>query len=326
MNVIRNKRAEVLDSINAAYDISICVITYNKVDFIDEAIRSVFMQKTNCSYEIVIGDNNSTDGTQNILREYWNRSPEKFTIIFNNENLGLTTNIYNTMSKSKGKYIIILYGDDYWISENKLQIQYDFLEHNSNYNGVTSAIEFRYNKENKPFKIVPCKKMRNTTCSLKKYMNGFDFPLAGMMFRNNIFSNEQKHFEKMIKASLFIDDLSFCILFLMIGDVFILPEATGVYRCFHKEENINNFNSVNSIKKRVEMSIQLCNCLDSLTNNKLDFSMRYGLVLASAWYAILKRKLSLQDYKEIIQMLQPQYRKKHSKLLWKGIYRKVTLR
>ncbi|RAZ91699.1 SAM-dependent methyltransferase, partial [Klebsiella oxytoca] len=76
-------------------------------------------------YEIVIGDNQSTDGTRELLHEYWEKYPEKVAVILNDQNLGLTTNMYNTMRKCKGKYIIVLYGDDYWISDRKIQEQFD---------------------------------------------------------------------------------------------------------------------------------------------------------------------------------------------------------
>ena len=130
MNVIENINAEVLDSSERIYDLSVCIITYNKVDYIRSAIESVLMQKTTCKYEIVIGDNQSTDGTKDVLYEYWKKYPEKIALILNDQNLGLTANMYNTMRKCKGKYIIILYGDDYWTSYKKMQDQYDFLEKN----------------------------------------------------------------------------------------------------------------------------------------------------------------------------------------------------
>ena len=212
MNIVENKRAKILDSSNEIYDVSVCIITYNKEEFIEDTINSVLMQKTTCSYEIVVGDNASTDKTREILQQYWEKDPTKFTIILNNENLGLTTNMYNTMRKAKGKYIVVLYGDDYWISENKIQSHFDFLETNGSVLAVSSAIESRYSGEDVGFYKFPVKKMCGEICTLKDFLNGYNFPMVGVMFRNEVFTRETAHFKKMLDASLTIDDLSFCIL------------------------------------------------------------------------------------------------------------------
>ena len=73
MDLVLNDKAEILDSKESQYDVSICIITYNKRPYIREAIESILTQKTTCRYEIVIGDNASTDGTTDILEDYWNR-------------------------------------------------------------------------------------------------------------------------------------------------------------------------------------------------------------------------------------------------------------
>ncbi len=323
MNIVMNKKAEILDSTGTSYDISICVITYNKEKYIRDTIESILMQETTCSYEIVVGDNASTDGTRSILREYWHYDSDKFSIILNDVNIGLTANIYNAMMKAKGKYIAVLYGDDYWIAKDRLQKQFNFLEQNANFVGVTSAIENRYDGQNKGFKIFPSSSMRGRCCTLDLYLSGYDFPMAGVMFRNDIFSNQRNHFRKMLEASLSIDDLSFCILLLMTGNVYIFAETMGVYRCFKKENNSNNFNTVNSIYKRSYMSIELLNKLDKLTNSTLDLSMRYGMILGSAFWTVMKGELKFKDYRKLTLQINDHSQKPF--LMVKGLLRKVQL-
>lgn len=325
MNVIENINAEVLDSSERIYDLSVCIITYNKVDYIRSAIESVLMQKTTCKYEIVIGDNQSTDGTKDVLYEYWRKYPEKIALILNDQNLGLTANMYNTMRKCKGKYIIILYGDDYWTSYKKMQDQYDFLEKNPDFLGVTSCVESRYDGEKTAIRIFPCSKIRGRKCCLANYLNGYDFPMAGVMFRNDVFSEENAHFKKMLVASTSIDDLSFCILLLMKGNVFVIPEVTAVYRCFKKGNNANNFNTVNPKIKRNRMSIELLNRIDVATDNILNLSMRYGLILASSFFAVLKGEAKFSEYKNTTRFLSARYVNKKKSLLLKGILKKIYL-
>lgn len=325
MNKVLNQNSIVLDSSCNDYDVSVCVITYNKEKYIREAIDSVLKQKTTCKYEIVIGDNASTDNTTSILKEYWQNDHDRFSIIFNKTNLGLTTNIYNTMQKAKGKYIIILYGDDYWIDKNKMQTQFDYLENNVKCNAVTTAICSIYDGEKESFRVFPNKKLMNKYCTLQDYLNGYDFPMAGVMFKNEIFSKNESHFKKMLEASLFIDDLSFCILLLMLGDVFVIGMIMGAYRCFKKDSNSTNFNSVNPKIKRDKMSVELLNNLDSVTGNQLDLRMRYSLIMASSFSAVVKKEMKLIDYKNLLTKLPKKYSSNHFHMLIEGILRKICL-
>ena len=121
--------------------VSVHVITYNHADYIREAIDSVLMQEVDFPMEIVIGDDESTDGTREICMEYAEQYPEKIRLMLhhreNNIELhGRPTHLfqywYNTLSL-RGRYIAVLSGDDYWTDPLKLQKQCDFLEANSDF-------------------------------------------------------------------------------------------------------------------------------------------------------------------------------------------------
>lgn len=325
MNEILNRNSIVFDSLCSEYDVSVCIITYNKERYIKEAIESVLMQETTCRYEIVVGDNSSTDQTPTILKSYWEKDKEHFSLILNNENLGLTTNIYNTMMKAKGKYIIILYGDDYWISPEKMQRQFDYLEKHMDVVGVTATLEYRYDGENTPFKLFPNASMRGKKCTLDCYLSGYDFPMAGVMFRNDAFNEKREVFSKMLEASLYIDDLSFCILLLSVGDVFILAEPTSAYRCFKKTENAGNFNSVNSTYRKLNMSMELLSKLWHVTDKEYDFRMRFGLVLVSALKSVLKKEISRNDYTKLVSKMPAVYQKDSTLILLKALAKKLFI-
>lgn len=269
---------EILDSKKKKYDVSICIVTYNHSNYIDDTIKSIFMQKTELNYEIVVGDDVSPDDTQEKLRKYWEKYPDTFSLLLNKKNVGLSQNIYNVFSKAKGKYLIVLYGDDYWIDENKLDMEYRFLEGNRNYVCVTTPVESIYNGEEKPFRILPMRFLWNKRITLEKYLRGYDFPMAGAMFRADVFNENRGHFYKIVLACQTIDDASFCILLLEKGDVFIIGKVTAAYRCFKKEHGALNFNSINSMTQKSIKHVKLFNELDELLDFKLDFGMRYGLV------------------------------------------------
>lgn len=108
--------------------VSIAMVTYNHEQYIAKALDSVLMQKTNFDYEIVIGEDCSTDGTRAIVIDYQHRYPDKFRLLLNETNLGMHKNADQTINACKGEYVAMLDGDDHWTAPYKLQKQVDFLE------------------------------------------------------------------------------------------------------------------------------------------------------------------------------------------------------
>lgn len=114
-------------------DISIVVASYNHERYIEKALSSILMQRTEYSYEVWIGDDASTDNTQNILRSLEEKYPDNFHFILRCKNVGADANFKDLYSRTTGRYLAILEGDDYWIADNKLQLQVEFLENHKDY-------------------------------------------------------------------------------------------------------------------------------------------------------------------------------------------------
>jgi len=122
--------------------VSICCITYNHAPFIRKALDGFLMQEppTGVSadkpwYEILIHDDCSTDGTDNIIREYTNKYPDKIFPLFETENQyskGKVVDAYN-YDRARGKYIAVCEGDDYWTDPKKLQKQVDWMDAHHEY-------------------------------------------------------------------------------------------------------------------------------------------------------------------------------------------------
>lgn len=109
--------------------VSVAMITYNHEAFIAQAIESVLMQQTDFEFELVIGEDCSTDSTRAIVRDYGKRYPEQIRLLLPEHNQGMIPNFVTTMNACQGKYIAWLEGDDFWTDPCKLQKQVDFLEH-----------------------------------------------------------------------------------------------------------------------------------------------------------------------------------------------------
>lgn len=117
-----------LDTCSEKPIVSILVLAYNHEKYIGQAIESIVCQKTNFPYEIVIGEDYSSDMTRSICLDYLKRYPNKIKLLLQNSNKGLIGNFCDTMSVCKGKYIAECAGDDFWADCYKLQKHIDYME------------------------------------------------------------------------------------------------------------------------------------------------------------------------------------------------------
>ena len=112
--------------------VSVLMVTYNHEKFIDEAINSVVLQNFNYPYEIIIGDDCSTDNTLERCKKWQEKYPTLIKIISRDRNIGIQRNYMETYNHCQGEYIAICEGDDFWCSKHKLQRQVEYMDsHNS---------------------------------------------------------------------------------------------------------------------------------------------------------------------------------------------------
>ena len=133
--------------------VSICCITYNHEPYIVQTLDGFLMQKTSFPFEVLVHDDASTDRTTDIIREYEKKFPKIIKPIYQKENQYSKGNRAILASfiypRAKGKYIALCEGDDYWIDENKLQIQVDFLESNTEYGMCYTNFNIYYQNKKK---------------------------------------------------------------------------------------------------------------------------------------------------------------------------------
>lgn len=109
---------------------------YNAERFISLAIESILRQDFNGSYELLIADDVSNDGTASIIKKYQGLYPNIIKPTFRSENLGCSGNSLALAMSANGRYIAFCDSDDVWNDIHKLQIQYDFLEEHKDYGMV----------------------------------------------------------------------------------------------------------------------------------------------------------------------------------------------
>lgn len=116
--------------------VSVCITTYNLEAYIAHTLDSVLCQETTFDYEVIIGDDFSTDNTREILLQYQAQYPDKIVLHFQEKNIGVNRNDYDLIYLAKGKYIAWCDGDDYWLTKDKLQKQADILDANPDFSCV----------------------------------------------------------------------------------------------------------------------------------------------------------------------------------------------
>lgn len=127
--------------------LSICVVSYNHETCIGECLDHILEQQMNFSYEIIVGNDCSTDGTAKILEGY----KEQVNVINRLKNLGMCANLYDLLLRARGKYVFCFDGDDYLCNSMALQKQVDFLESHSEYYAVSAWGYMYKEKEDKMY-------------------------------------------------------------------------------------------------------------------------------------------------------------------------------
>lgn len=122
-----------MDKTNVSPLVSVIMLSYNQADCMERAIASVLQQETDFEFEIVIHDDASTDGSQEVLKRLAEEHPGKFKLILRQENYfrkegGFGQIMQSLMAEADGKYLANLECDDVWTGNRKLQEQIDLLE------------------------------------------------------------------------------------------------------------------------------------------------------------------------------------------------------
>ena len=110
---------------------TVCVITYNQEKYIRQCLQSIIDQQTDFEFDVVVGDDFSTDETPQIIREFADRYPGRITPILNKSKIGGTQNYVSTHLIARGEYVAHLDGDDL-AYPGKLQRQADLLDQRKN--------------------------------------------------------------------------------------------------------------------------------------------------------------------------------------------------
>lgn len=203
--------------------VSVCVVTYNQEKYLAECLESLVQQETNFNFEIIVGEDCSTDGTRAIVKSYAEKYPHLVIPLLHENNVGALENIKQVYLKARGKYIAHVDGDDAALP-NKLQKQFNALESNGdcticshnvlNIDGNSAQLNYQNWKHNGGI---------YTLFDLFHRMPFFAH--SSKMFRNNLSENELNVF-----SNPEILDMDLHFVNLQHGNIVHLDENLGQYR------------------------------------------------------------------------------------------------
>lgn len=204
--------------------VSVCMITFNHEAYVAEAVESALAQRTSFPFEVVVGDDASTDGTPKILAELERVHAPRLRILTRTANLGITCNLAATLRECRGRYVALLEGDDYWIDENKLQTQHDFLEAHPSHAMCFHPVIVRRGPSVRMERL-PRGRVRKRSTLRDLIEQGNFIPTPAVLFRNHIAEGFPEWF-----YDLRIGDFPLNVMNASHGDIGFIDKPMAVYR------------------------------------------------------------------------------------------------
>lgn len=213
--------------------VSVCCITYNHENYIEDALEGFLIQETEFPFEIIIHDDASTDKTASIIQEYVEKYPKIIKPILQSENqyrekgFSFIASVYKMCV---GEYIALCEGDDYWITPDKIALQVSVMRSNENISMVfSSAIQKQKGKKDFIRNKYPKEGILNVDLKWVIKKGGGFYPTASIIFRSSVLINPPTWLWMHVTG-----DYPLAILCKMHGEFFYFNDAQTVYNSHEK--------------------------------------------------------------------------------------------
>lgn len=283
-------------------DLSIIILTYNHEHYITHALESVLEQKTNFRYEIIIGDDCSSDDTIRILKRYKQKFPSIINIVLHDFNVGTTKNYCDCVKQSSGNFVTCFGGDDYWICDSKIEFQMKWLRENPSYLGVGHGILIKTD-DGKLQGQSPGKKMLGKDVSINDFKKDKNYPLPSVIYRNLKYNELFDFYMDIITFDRFVDDLPISLILLLTGKIYIIDNFYSVYRLVNSSHKLiaHNYNSIRTTYQKTNDHFSIYRNLEK----KLSIDLTYLYVKRLINYLLYCIKFSeLEKFLQIFEKLE----------------------
>jgi len=253
--------------------VSVVVITYNHERFIKQTLDGILMQETDFDFDILIGEDDSSDDTRNIVVAYQKEHLDKIRlflhdrkdVIYINGRPTGRWNLIDTLQHATGEYIAYTEGDDYWTDPHKLQKQADLLDGHPEYAMCFHNVTKIYDDDSNPPHLFPDPPVKEEY-ALKDLIMGIGTPSTSLMYRNRLFDQFPEWYYYDIQQG----DWPLHVLNAQYGNIGFIDEAMGVYRV-HSGGVFSTKSDLQKLYWEVEKF--------RILNQHLDF--QYGKIFAS---------------------------------------------
>lgn len=218
--------------------VSVFMTAYNQEQYIRKALDSILSQRCDFEYEIVIGEDQSTDQTLAICKEYLKAHPDKIRILQGAENTVKRygthlVNSYRVLRASRGEFEAWLEGDDYWIDDSKLSRQVEIMRNNPSVGMIYTGANLEMGKTGEIVAPATWRKegivLQQEIWSLLQHREYAGIYTATMFWRRAAFIEEIKHYA-IYEWPYEAGDIILQNLLASHWNFYYLPQRTAVYR------------------------------------------------------------------------------------------------
>ena len=220
--------------------VTVYCLTYNHKEYIEKTLEGFVNQNVSFPYKVIVHDDASTDGTQEIILQYAKKYPKIIFPILQNENqyykiMGIYVNFIRPLIETK--YTAICEGDDYWIDPMKIQIQVDYMDNHPDCGMTRTDVNVLYDKngilKHNVFENGDFPNCKNTFIDYILY--GYWSATCTWMIRRNL------DIYYPLPPDCFNGDLAIMIKVIKVSDVKYISQSTAVYRVLEESaSHINN--------------------------------------------------------------------------------------
>lgn len=267
--------------------VSIICNTYNHVNYIKQTIESFLAQKTNFPCEILIHDDASIDGTQQIIKLYADKFPDLIFPLYEDKNQysqGISITRQYQIPRIRGSFIAICEGDDYWNDTQKLQKQFDALHKYRNIDMCACGAKI-YDERLKKFTEKITRGDKEKILSTRSVIIGGGGYLAtNSLFYRSYIENTIPQFRLFLAI-----DYTLQVYGSLRGGIIYLPECMAVYR--RNVPGSWTINMRNGYKRKLNFKqkmLKTYKLIDSETHYKYHFCILYCTLKDLIKYYILK--------------------------------------
>lgn len=220
--------------------VSVCITAWNIEAYLSQAIEGALMQETSFPYEIIIGEDASTDNTRGICLLYKNKFPDTVHLVLHEKNVGIGKNDISLIEKARGKFIAWCDGDDYWIDPHKLQKQVDILEAQPDVALVhTDWLNYHQNQDTfEEVRITPNELERNhygiECINMMVLRRGAEYRFSTCMFRKSYFIETLNEQSELFLLEHRCNDFVTFIAMYEKGRLYHMNELSTVYRILNE--------------------------------------------------------------------------------------------